>query len=213
MLLPAGTVELSIGSGDENTGTSDDLDVRASLTITGDPESGSTIDGGGVGRVLDIVSGTTTITGVTVTGGSTAASGGGIQLRSGTALVATDVAISGNTSTTGTGGLKLTADSSADLDNVTISGNVGAGNGGVVNAGELTATNITVSGNSSADGSGGGIATPAPGVSSLTYATVTNNTGSGLDGQRLGDPGRIDRRRPGEWRRLHGDGTGERRLQ
>ena len=93
VLLPPGTIHLSLGPGDENRSSSDDLDVRVPLTVTGDPVTGSTIDAGGVGRVLDVIAGTTTLTRVTVTGGSSPTSGGGVYVRTGAALVAEDVAI------------------------------------------------------------------------------------------------------------------------
>ncbi|MEO1152235.1 MAG: hypothetical protein AAFW83_14795, partial [Pseudomonadota bacterium] len=137
-------------------------------------------------RVLNITAttGTSTLTGLTITGGRTTGgnigvsdysqSGGGIRSLGDTIL--TNSTVSGN-STAGDGadGGGVFSFGATTLTNSTLSGNSTAGNyadgGGVSSRGTTTLTNSTVSGNSTAgDGADGG------GVYSLGATTLTNST-------------------------------------
>src|SRR5690606_15559995 len=81
--------------------TSGELDITDDLTIT-DPEGDVSIDTGGSGRIVDVFdAGSVTISGLTLSGGSTGGSGGAILSRT-TDLTVTDSTVTGNA--TGTDG-------------------------------------------------------------------------------------------------------------
>jgi hypothetical protein len=94
-------------------------DTAGTQAITG-PAAGVTIDADGLSRVFQVNSSVTaSLSGLTITGGSTGASGGGVDNH---------------------GTLTLTG--------CTVSGNSAVEGGGIVNYGSLTLTDSTVSGNS-----------------------------------------------------------------
>src|SRR5215218_1354843 len=176
----ADTIKLAGGdynlqrAGVEDANASGDLDVTESLTIAGAGADETGIDGNGAAitgdRVLQVSSGTLTISGLTVHDGLTTAAGGGIAGFAGTALKLTNSAVSNNNANSEGGG--IWADT-ATLTNSTVSGNnAAAGGGGGIKAATATLTNSTVSGNDA--NSGGGIYT-------LGTATLTNSTVSGND--------------------------------
>ena len=138
------------------TGTQLELsNTSGTETITG-PNKGVTVSGGGLSRVFQ-VDGlvTASISGLTITGGTTTANGGGLYNFGTTTL--TNCTISGN-SATSYGGGGVDNGGTLTLTNCTVSGNSAGGGGGVfghANCGTATLTNCTVSGNS-ATGDGGG---------------------------------------------------------
>jgi CSLREA domain-containing protein len=106
--LGSGTYALSLttgGSGSEYG----DLDVTSgyALTITGNGPENTTIDAGGIDRVLDFHSAANTvaISGVTIYGGVTTGSGGGIY-KGGGSLSLINVVVISNTASSG-GGIRL----------------------------------------------------------------------------------------------------------
>ena len=143
-----------------------ELGISGNLEIVGNDSDPETIDAAGLSRVLNISSGTVSLEGLTLIGGSTTRAGGGIY-NSGT-LTLTNVTVSGNSSTgdpyarDGGGGIYNGWDCTLTLANVTLSGNSALLGGGINNRGMLTLTNTTVSGNSATGdqldcGGGGGI--------------------------------------------------------
>lgn len=106
VVLPAGTYTLTIPGAGENASATGDLDVSDALTISGVGSASTTINGGGLDRVLDAALTTlpVAISDVTLTGGSAGASGtgGGINHSSG-ALTVTNVVITGNSAGFGGG--------------------------------------------------------------------------------------------------------------
>ncbi|MGD9858325.1 MAG: choice-of-anchor Q domain-containing protein, partial [Planctomycetaceae bacterium] len=119
VLLAPGTYLLSL-SGAESEGTND-LDVTSELTITASGGGLTTIDGGGIDRVLHVgPNGVLTVNGVGIMGGITSGSGGGVFNDGG----------------------------SVRLVDSTVSGNTAAAGGGIANAGELIISQSTISGNS-----------------------------------------------------------------
>jgi CSLREA domain-containing protein len=191
----ADTIKLAGGdynlqrAGVEDANASGDLDVTESLTIAGAGADVTGIDGNGAitgDRVLQVSSGTLTISGLTVHDGFSPA-GGGVQGASGTMLKLINSAVSGNNAGARGGG--IWADT-ATLTGSTVSNNDTGpgGRGGGIYATTAKLANSTVSGNEvvgSANGSpgfGGGIfATTA----TLTNSTVSGNeaggSGSGFD--------------------------------
>jgi hypothetical protein len=193
--LSAGTYTLATGHLSINAGGN-------SLALAGAGSNQTTIQQTGAFRVMNLNSGTMTLSGVTVTGGNqtthnglcpgpsntTEVTGGGI-LNAGT-LTLSDVAVTGN-SATGTDGASVT------------SGTAGAGvdayGGGICSAGQLTLMNSSVTGNTvtgglggvgsltanggqGGSGFGGGIASGAGlGIISSTVATNHATGGKGGD--------------------------------
>ncbi|MBY0278236.1 CSLREA domain-containing protein [Candidatus Binatia bacterium] len=133
-----------------------ELPVLASgdtLTITGNGAASTVISGGNTVGVFKVASDATVkVSGVTITQGKRAGSGGGIW-NDGT-LTVTSSRISGNSST-----------------------GSGAGGGGILNGYDatLTVTNSTLSGNS-ADSRGGGISTNAGSTTTVTSSTISGNS-------------------------------------
>ena len=159
-------------------------DSSGPMTIAGNGPANTIISGNGAVRVFEVGSDeTVTLSGMTITNGSSSL-GGGILNTNGT-LTVTNSAISGNVDTStgaggGGGGIRLssTVGSSATLTviNTTISGNSAANNGGGIwsSAGNtVTVTNSTISGNSG--GFGGGVYTLS--TLNLNNSIVANNTG------------------------------------
>ena len=108
--------------------------ANGSVTITG-PAAGVTVSGGGASRVFQIDGGVTaSISGLTITGGNTTGSGGGLANFGTTSL--TDCTVSGNSAANYSYG------------------------GGLYNGGTLTMTNCTVSGNSTGNSTTGTAACP-----------------------------------------------------
>jgi parallel beta-helix repeat protein len=138
-----------------------------------------TVSGGGAVGVFEVDSGVTaSLSGVTISGGSTIENGGGLY-NNGTATL-TDCTISGNFANNFGGGVDNQG--SATLTNCTVSGNSGRG-GGLANSSSdatLTLTNCTVSGNSGSV-RGGGIDNEPGGTITLTNCTVSGNS-TGSDG-------------------------------
>jgi uncharacterized repeat protein (TIGR01451 family) len=137
-------------------------DTTGTETIAG-PAAGVTVSGAGASRVFQVDGGVTaSLSGLTITGGSTSGNGGGVYLDNGGTATLTDCTVTGN------------------------SGNFG---GGLANyAGMLTLSGCTVSGNT-ASTSGGGVSSPGRGsTTTMTYCTVSGNfatSGGGVyDGLR-----------------------------
>ena len=149
-------------------------------TITG-PAAGVTVSGGGLSRVFQ-VDGlvTASISGLTITGGNSGSSGGGLANFGTTTL--TNCTISGNSAATysysGDGG-GVYNDGTLTMTNCTVSGNSTNGIGGGVSSGSfansgptLTMTNCTVSANSCAS-AGGGLC--GRGTMTVSNCTFTGN--------------------------------------
>jgi parallel beta-helix repeat protein len=178
--LTSGELELS------NTG--------GPMTIIG-PAAGLTISGGELSRVFLVDSGVTaTLTGLTISGGSTTGNGGGLY-NAGTVHL-DDCTISGNTAASG-GGIYTAPSGTTTLTDCTISGNSAtAAGGGVYDAGgNLTLTDVTVAGNSAVDGGGLSVAQPSMstgvfiqerGTVTIVNCTVSGN--SAAQGGGLNDP-------------------------
>ena len=194
-------------------------DTTGTETITG-PAAGVTVSGGGASRVFQVDPNVTaSISGMTITGGSTAGNGGGLYNYGGD-LTLTDCTISGNSAGDSGGGLDTTAAAgdlasyvnavTADPTNTFLATNISPihadqlqrqrqlrsrrpyGPGGVESAGTTTLTNCTVSGNS-AGNDGGGLYNYG-GTITLTNCTVSGNSAD------------YQRRRPGQLRRYgHAD--------
>jgi parallel beta-helix repeat protein len=144
-----------------------------------------TISGGKAATVFTVESGVTaSLSGLTISDGSTAGSGGGLS-NAGTATL-TDCTISGNSAKYGggaydSGGAKLT------LTDCTISGNSATDGGGLDNKGTVTLTDCTIDGNK-ATGKGAGLDEIGTADVTLTDCTISgNSTQSDGGGMYAGD--------------------------
>ena len=160
------TIDLTLGQFE--------LDNPSELeTITG-PAAGVMVDGGALSRVFQIDAGVTaSISGLTITDGSSTIGGG--VLNFGT-LTLTDCTVSGNTSSGTGGGIMNTGTLTLDHTTVTNNSTKQAG-GGIYSSNSLTLTDCTISDNTTA-ANGGGVYNAAYATASLTGTTVSGNSGS-----------------------------------
>ncbi len=178
--LGPGTYNLTIASNGSGAGSSGGLYVSAqNLIIEGAGLGQTIINATGLGdRVFDVASGANlTLEGVTVTGGSGVADGGGI-LNSGTLTVNSSAVTNNSCGNGGGGGIinfgTLTVSDSTIEGNTTYHngfGNLSLG-GGIENEGGATIINSTID-NNLALNEGGGIYNV--GVVSLTNSTIYGN--------------------------------------
>lgn len=154
-----------------------DLDVTDPLEIVGLGRDQTTIDGDDIDRVLELHggAGAVSISRLTISGGDTAGSGGGILAHGGVELALDDAIVQSNDAGQGGGGLFLSGGSSAVLVTSSVSGNRALGSeagGGIFNAGTLTVKQSFVTGNSAAYG--GGVYNT--GTATVTASTLSFNT-------------------------------------
>ncbi len=161
------TINVAAGSYAEN------VQINRSVTIRGDGQDTTIVDGTHTDRVFTITSGTVTIKGVTITNGvgsSSPFSGGGILIQ-GTTLSVENSTLSGNSADLGGGGIMniggtLSVSNSRFSEN---SGGGGSGGGISNNFGTLSVKNSTFSANSA--NNGGGITNSGTmGVSNSTFS-------------------------------------------
>ena len=150
--------------------------VSKDLALIGKP---ATLDAQGLGTPLIVSSGSVKVVGLTFTGGTGSAPGGGI-FNNGTLMIERSV-VSGNISMNGFGGIgnngTLTIERSLVSENTStngfgggiynsgtltitksvVSGNTATLGGGIINYGSFTITNSRLSNNKATNGAGGGI--------------------------------------------------------
>ena len=175
--LPAGTYTLSSG----------ELEITSEVAITGAGAGTTFIDGNGDSRVFHLTSNTAnlTLTDLTVQGGDTTGSGGGIFVHDVSAqLTATRVVVTGNIAGDGAGIYNHGTITLTDVE-VSNNGDAGAGGtfegGGIYNRNEATLNGVTLSGNRSELGGGIHNNQTSTGLS-LTNVTVSGNTASSVGG-------------------------------
>jgi len=178
-----GTVTFALAGGSEENGLTGDLDVRASLTITGHPD-GTVIDAASLDRVFHINPAGTpgvvvTLNNLTLTNGSGLGGGGGILVNNAT-LILNNVTIKNSFANQGDGGAIWTTNGGVlQMNNCTISGNSSSFYGAVVVEGPTTITSSTITNNSSSwSNLTGGVR--ALGPVSLRNTIVAGNSGVDL---------------------------------
>ncbi|MGD1699258.1 beta strand repeat-containing protein [Dapis sp. BLCC M229] len=167
--LTDGTISLENG----------ELAIDRAVTIDAE-ENSITIDAQSNSRVFNVNDGDNStavdvsLSGLTITGGSSSEDGGGIYNRESLAIASST--ISGN-SATDEGGAITSVGATLSLTDSTVSGNSADDTGGGIYTlgGTLNLTNTNVSGNSAAD-DGGGIHTLSNTTSTLTNTTVSGNS-------------------------------------
>ena len=187
--VPAGTYTLTQGA----------LTTTYPVTINGAGARSTVVDGNGASRVFTINNSatTTTVTGLTVTGGNadatapvTAGNGGGFLTGSQAILVLRGTAVVGNRASLSGGGISYGhTGATGTIENSLIAGNtagdagsvMAANGGGIFAQGGLSVTNSTITDNAARTtlaAQGGGILALAMNVN-LVNSTVSNNTAAG----------------------------------
>ncbi len=139
------------------------------LTLAGEYQKGTVIDGGGSGVVIDISPATTVVMShFEIRNGAN----GGIANHGDLTLSDSWIHDNGDGSPSTFGGLSNLG--SALIDRVTVSANLGDGVGGVANAGQLGIWSSTISGN------GGGIENLPGATLEMHYSTVAANGSHGI---------------------------------
>jgi hypothetical protein len=168
VLVPSGVFTLTVPGTNEDNSATGDLDVKESLVIRGAGLNNTVINGSSIDRVLDILTGTATvtITAVSITGGSVVGNtgfkeGGGVRVNTFGHLVVTDSTVMSNTAGSGSGGGLYNA-GALEVVASRILGNTARDGGGIYNETRqleyqnwLTATASIVSQNEAQDLGGG----------------------------------------------------------
>jgi hypothetical protein len=156
----------------------------ASLTIAGGGAQTTTVDGDQAGTVFAVDSGDVTISGLTVTDGSTSTGGGGVNVApDATATLVGDV-LSNNVARYGSG-VQNEVGGTLTMSDDTVSNDGSSTNneeqgGGLYNLGTATLTDDTFSDDSVGNQGGGGIFNT--GTLGLTDDTLTDDSSSGATG-------------------------------
>lgn len=180
IILAAGTYNLTRSdSGNEDASQTGDLDIIGDLTIVGAGADVTIIQGIGLNdRLIHVLNGNVTITGVTLQQGNVPSHGGALYNNGN--LTLTNVALM-NSSANGMGG-GLYSLGTLQANAVSIVGNSAngaVGGGVVVGGGTAVFTNSTFSGNT-INGSGGGLVNN--GQTTLNFTTIANNNAQAATG-------------------------------
>jgi hypothetical protein len=145
------------------------------------------LDGDGAGSALALPGGST-VTGLTLTGGSSA-QGGGLRLTSEGTLLVQDCAITGNHADLG-GGLALFPGSTVTLAGTTVANNSASEEGGglFVGAGALLDLGDSVVTSNVTDGSGGGVALHDAALAGGTVSDNSSNPSAAVGFWTCGGP-------------------------
>ncbi|MGC4119535.1 MAG: choice-of-anchor Q domain-containing protein [Myxococcales bacterium] len=176
IVLPAGTYAIALDGTNEDANLRGDFDVLEAVTIQGAGAPSTILQAGGKDRVFDVLGGSLALSGVTVTGGYSSDTGGGLRATGGTlsllsckvsgnsaydgaalyatrAITVVDSLVSNNTvpnASTGHGGIALVGAGTADssLVNSTVSANTGRLTGGLwVDSSSLRIESCTIANN------------------------------------------------------------------
>ncbi|MEJ2708534.1 MAG: choice-of-anchor Q domain-containing protein [Anaerolineales bacterium] len=181
--LPTGTYLLTrTDSGNEDSSSTGDLDIRGDLIIQGQGAEVTLIQAVDFkDRLIHVLQGRVEISGVTLSAGSVTGSGGAIYNLSELSLYSS--AVTGNQASENGGGVYNAPGATFTLQDSTLSDNHAGADGGALadGGGMTTVANSTLSGNT-AGGLGGGMANA--GSAGLESATLANNQ-SGLGGGGL----------------------------
>ncbi|MBT8149263.1 MAG: DUF4347 domain-containing protein, partial [Gammaproteobacteria bacterium] len=170
--IAAGTYTLAIGGTLEDLAATGDLDITDDLTILGTGIGTTIIEGNTIDRVFDVLSGTVTISDLTVQGGDTTIDGGdgaGLQVGAAANVTVTNALFTGNSAGKG-GAFQINSGGILAIVNSTLDNNDAQSKGGAIHnqGGDITLTGVTVSNNSSLGQSGAIHSTNASAVNTIT---------------------------------------------
>ena len=170
--LPAGIFTLSIDGPGEDSAATGDIDIDSDITIAGAGVSSTMIDADGIDRVFHVVSGTATLSGATITGGSSSSDGGALLVSLGSSLDVSQAILIANTTSGDGGGIKN--DGTLTVTDTEVSWNSSVAGGGLLNNGTATLNRVLIHTNTAT--MGGGIRND----SNLTVvnSTITGNSGT-----------------------------------
>ena len=186
VFLAAGNYILAVSGAGEEFAATGDLDIRDTLVLAGAGSGTTTIDGGGLDRVLHVQNGATAyVTNVTLTGGGSVTDGAGVRLAGGSQLEMVDAVISNNSATGSGGGLYNLG--TAYLEQVRITGNSATTGAGFATNSAAYISNSLID-NNTATGVGGGFYENGSGTPvSLINSTLSNNAGTDGGGAYVTD--------------------------
>ncbi|MDB4614351.1 hypothetical protein OAH18_01545 [bacterium] len=182
IVLEQGTYTLSL-TGDEDQNASGDLNLLTDIIIRGAGSDLTVIDAGGDNgiseRVMDVRGTTVRLEGITLTGGRSEDSGGGLLVSNGvdSSLVLSDVHVTDNSADKQGGGVYL-SHSNVTISDSRISSNSAEFGGGINNSGansSLAISTSTISENS-IDKVGGGVHSSWGATTTIDSSTISNNT-------------------------------------
>src|SRR3954451_2543081 len=156
ILLPAGTITLTLAGANEDGAATGDLDLRSTVTIKGKGAGSTIIDANALDRVFQVLSGKMQISGVTIQHGQ-ANEGGGL-LNSGGQVTLASVVVASNRAlgNPGIAGALGTGSITRGSDCGNGTGGGTARGGWISNqAGSLTLSNSTITSNQVKGGDGG----------------------------------------------------------
>jgi len=177
LTLPGGTYTLSLAGTGENAAASGDLDITDDIIIDGDAVSATIINANGIDRVFEVLNVSATFSNLTIRDGNVTGEGGGIAVSAAGSVSMSESTLSANTATTDGGGI-MTAGTLA-LTNVTVSGNTADAGGGLDCLGACTLTNVTVTANTAPTNGGGVRQRTGAGSISFLNTIVANNFSTG----------------------------------
>jgi len=158
-LSPAAVYSLSILPSGGNETTSGDLNIYDDLSIVGNGEGATIVDGNDIDRIFSVASGVSvSVTGLTVRNGLVTATNAGGGIYNSGALTLTQVTVELNRACNGGG---LSNSGTAALDSVTISQNLAFSGGACATSGT---------------GFGGGVFNLSSGILDLTNSSIRNNS-------------------------------------
>ena len=186
ILAPPGTYNMTLGGPNEDLGLTGDLDIRSDVTIIG---LGTTRIESQVGRVVHVLQGNATITGLTLVFGdanndtSSGRAGGAVHVAAGATLTLNNCTVRDSTGQGGGGGIFNGGTFTLNASTMTVNSALGTSAGGaVLNAGSMTITNSTLSSNSATAG-GGALFSAAGSTLVMNNVTISgNSTSGGSDG-------------------------------
>jgi len=175
-----GTFSIAPGSKDGNDNKDGDFDINGLVDIVGNGSGSTILNGNGIDRVLDIRSGTVSLSGLTVQGG-VQSTGGGIRIAGSAQVTLTDVVVQSNFGNGNSKGGGIYNDGSLTLRRVLIANNGSAGTGDIDGAGiynksgaTLDAQDVEIRNNHAGTKDGGGIHADGGSVL-LTNVTLADN--------------------------------------
>ena len=163
-----------------------EISITNSVNIPGPGAATLAVDGGASSRIFYVsnAANPVTISGLTLTNGNDATTGGGAILNEGT-LTLQNVSITNNNSGSG-GGISNDTGAMLSADTCVFSGNTTSGWGGAMyNRGTAQLNLCTISGNNANGGGGGGICQNGNGILTIQNSTLSGNTASGFSGGGL----------------------------
>ncbi len=182
--IPAGTYILGLAPAGDDVGSSGDLDVLGSVSITGVGQGRTFIDGGALDRVFEIHGGPTVAMARFTIRNGLASAGGGMQIGGSANVLLDRVTIRNNTADVG-GGVRVLSSGSLSVGHSVIRDNTARGAGGqgggiwLSNASHVSLAQATVRGNIAAGAipsAGGGIS--SFGTLDVSQSTIRANTAS-----------------------------------